>query len=129
MVGLCVAAHIVVPSEGLALGRRQARPADDVELHAVTDDLSRDVCAYGPQQALDGRVAELADVPARDTERMVMVLDAGKAVLRSAVWQRQLAQDARFEKELDRPVDCRAADSWELFADVLGAEALLFPIH
>ena len=124
-----MAVDIVVASEGLALGRRHARPADDVELHAVTDDLSRDVCPYGPQQALDGRVAELADIAAPDTERMVMVLDAGKAVLWSAVRQRQLAQDARFEKEPDRPVDRGAADSRELFADVLGAEALFFPIE
>ena len=69
------------------LGARALKTAvaGNVELYAMPDDVSGDVVSDGPEQPFHCRRAELADGPAPDADRVVVVLDAGKAVHGSAI--------------------------------------------
>lgn len=112
----------------LVLGGGETLLADDVELHAVSHYLAGNVCAYRPQEPLDGRVSELVHRPACDAYSVVVVFDACQAVLRRAVWQGQLANDTCIEQELDCSVHCSPTYAWKLAADFLRAEALIFAV-
>ena len=105
-----------------------AAAASDVELDAVADDIAGDVAAYGLHQTLNRGGAELADVPALDADRVVMVTDAGEAVPGGAVYKVQPAYYADLYEELDSPEDSRPAHPGQLIADLLGGETFLLTI-
>ena len=73
--------------------------------------------------------AKLSDVPAHDAHGMVVVFDAGEAVLRSAVNHGQFADDARFQQQLDGPVHRSPTDGGEIVTDLLCGEPLFFPLE
>ena len=82
---------MLAADNGLGNRCRKTLLADDMEFHAVADDLAGYILTYGPHQTLDCRVSELSHSAAANAEGMVVVFDAGKAVLGRTVREDQFA--------------------------------------
>ena len=106
-----------------------AAVADDVEFNAVADDVAGDVAAQGMNQAFNRSGAELADITASDADGVMVVLNAGQAVLGGAIHEVQPADNAGLHQELDRPEDGCPAHPWQLTANLLSGKSFLLPFQ
>ena len=95
----------------------------------MTNDFAGDVVAQGLHESLNASSAELADIPASDADRVVMVAYSREAVPRGAVEEVQPAYNADFHEKLNRPEDGCSAHAGQLAAYLLNGKALLFPFE
>ena len=107
----------------------QATIAGDIELHAVPDDLARNVASNGSEQPFYCCRSKLTDIAAPYADGMVMMLDSGEAVLGRAVHHGQLADNAGLQQQLDGPVHGSSTDGGQLFADLLSGKPLFFSLE
>lgn len=100
-----------------------AKVAGDVQLDAVSDDITWNLVAQGPHQAFDGGSAELPHVAAHNADGVVVVLHPGKGVPGCTIGQVQAADDADFQQKFEGPENGCPSHRWQLSTDLLGSEA------
>ena len=117
------------PGLSLAALAPGAAVAGDVELDPVAHYFAGDFAAQAPHQALDRSGPKLPDDATLNAYRVVMMPDAGQAVLWSPIEKVQPAYDADLHEQLDGPKDRRPAHPRQFAADLVRGETFLHSLQ
>ena len=91
----------------------------------MPDNVAPNLVGYKPEDTLNCARMKLADGAARDTDGVMVVLCVGERIARLSVEEAQLADDPRFQQQLDGAEDGGAADMRQITHQVFSGEPII----